>query len=299
LVSRTAPNRQNSGPIDPGGAAPAAAPGAARGPAPEFAADDRPGAGPEPAADADPPHRFPVEHLESCPSTNDLLLERARAGATTPVVLVAAHQSAGRGRRGAAWLGAPGASLAFSLLWRTRRSAPELGLVPLASGVACAQALAACGAAGIGLKWPNDLLAPGGKLGGILVESVLGPGHASLVIGIGINLRGGAGLTARLGRPVAALEDCVGTLPAAGVLLSAILCALRGRLEDFEAGRDAAILAAWSACDLLAGREVEIVDAGPLWRGTACGITPRGALRIRTARGMREVNAGETRVLPS
>src|SRR5687767_15853605 len=107
-----------------------------------------------------------VRVVERCTSTNDLALK-----AQSPVLLAAEEQTAGRGRRGRRWHSAPGAGLTFSLGRRIRRPARELAALSLVAGVAAARALRALGVRQAALKWPNDLLVDGAKLGGILVET--------------------------------------------------------------------------------------------------------------------------------
>src|SRR5678815_1226990 len=107
-----------------------------------------------------------VRVVERCTSTNDMLLKE-----THPVLLAAEEQTAGRGRRGRRWHSAPEAGLTFSLGRRIRRPARELAALSLVAGVAAARALRALGVRRAALKWPNDLLVDGAKLGGILVEA--------------------------------------------------------------------------------------------------------------------------------
>jgi BirA family biotin operon repressor/biotin-[acetyl-CoA-carboxylase] ligase len=109
-------------------------------------------------------------------STNRVAADLARAGAPDGVVVVADHQTAGRGRRGRTWESHPGASLLVSVILR-----PAPALVTLAAGVAAAEA---CAGVDVGLKWPNDLMLGDAKLGGILSELV---GDAA-VVGLGLNL---------------------------------------------------------------------------------------------------------------
>jgi biotin-[acetyl-CoA-carboxylase] ligase BirA-like protein len=130
--------------------------------------------------------RFDIDVLDSCDSTNAVLLARAEAGAPSGTVVIANEQTAGRGRRGRSWFASRGDSLTFSLLWRFAPGTAPAGL-SLAVGLAVAQALEKVGAGGTALKWPNDILKDGRKLGGILVELLPGAPHAA-VIGIGINL---------------------------------------------------------------------------------------------------------------
>jgi BirA family biotin operon repressor/biotin-[acetyl-CoA-carboxylase] ligase len=134
-----------------------------------------------------------VRKLERCTSSNAVLLAEGKAG----VLLVAQEQTAGRGRRGKRWYSAPGAGVTFSLSAEIAK--PEAGLSVLA-GVAAARALRALGVRQVALKWPNDLLVDGAKLGGILVET---RGRLA-VFGFGINCRSDATLERRLKRPIAA-----------------------------------------------------------------------------------------------
>ena len=118
-------------------------------------------------------------------STNADLLAQAGAGAAEGVVLVAEAQTAARGRLGRRWTSPPRAALTFSVLLRPRGVPPALlGWVPLLAGVAAASAVRAVTGVEATLKWPNDVLADGGKLGGILAERS-GP---AVVVGIGINV---------------------------------------------------------------------------------------------------------------
>src|SRR6185503_2956197 len=122
-----------------------------------------------------------VRVVERCTSTNDLLSKE-----NNPVLLAAEEQTAGRGRRGRRWHSAPGAGATFSLGRRVRRPVRELAALSLVAGVAAARALRALGLQQAALKWPNDLMVDGAKLGGILVEN---RDSNYAVIGIGINCR--------------------------------------------------------------------------------------------------------------
>src|SRR5215470_20398607 len=126
-----------------------------------------------------------VQVVAETGSTNADLLAQAGAGAAEGLVLVAEAQSAARGRQGRRWTSPPRAALTFSVLLRPRGVPPALlGWVPLLAGVAAAAAVRAVTGLDTALKWPNDVIANGGKLGGILAERS-GP---ALVVGIGINV---------------------------------------------------------------------------------------------------------------
>jgi len=235
-----------------------------------------------------------VRHVARCTSTNSVLLaeaqESARQGAERPVLLVAAEQTAGRGRRGRRWHGAPGEGLTFSLALRVRRPVRELAALSLVAGVAAASALRACGIARAALKWPNDLMVDGAKLGGILVETRSDRRATLAVIGIGINLRGADALAARLRRRVTAVERYVA--PDADALLAAVAAALLEALAAFEARGFEALRGAWEALDAHAGQRVRLRLAdGRSLSGVAAGLAEDGALRIRTRAGLRAVHS--------
>ncbi len=162
-------------------------------------------------------------------STNRLAADLARAGAPDGVVVGADHQLAGRGRRGRGWESRPGGSLLVSVVLR-----PVPPLVTLAAGVAAA---AACEAVGVDvrLKWPNDVMAADGKLGGILSELV---GDAA-VVGLGLNLSwappGAACLGPGAGRDTV-LDAWLAALDAPGDVLARYrrLCSTLGRRVRVE-----------------------------------------------------------------
>jgi BirA family biotin operon repressor/biotin-[acetyl-CoA-carboxylase] ligase len=236
---------------------------------------------------------FTVEILPEIDSTNTELMRRARAGQTEPVLLVAERQTAGRGRLGRAWQGAPGDSLMFSL--GLPLSMADWSGLSLAVGVAVAESLHPR----VGLKWPNDLWVSDAsgdrKLGGILIESALmgaATGPRQAVIGIGINLapRPAEGLST----PPAALADLwpEGDAPAA---LARIVLPLVAMLQDFEAQGFAPVRPRFAARDVLAGRAVRLTDGT---EGRAAGVTDNGALLVHTASGMKTVTSAEVSVRP-
>jgi len=127
-------------------------------------------------------------------STNADLAAAARVG-SAECALVADHQDAGRGRLDRRWEAPPGASLLMSVLVRPPFPAAGAHLLSTALGVAAVDAVAALGGVSVGLKWPNDLVAPGAgadgadlKLGGMLAEFTTGHGGDAVVLGIGVNL---------------------------------------------------------------------------------------------------------------
>ena len=242
-------------------------------------------------------------------STNADLLAQAGAGVAEGLVLVAEAQTAARGRLSRQWTSPPRAALTFSVLLRPRGVPPALlGWVPLLAGVAAASAVRAATGVEAALKWPNDVIAGGGKLGGILAERS-GP---AVVVGIGINV-----WQDRAGLPGDAATSLLLEAPAAGAarggdgsaaevpglrerLLADLLAALS---HWYLAWRDQGSPGDADACGLrreyarrcaTIGREVVVTMPGAeAISGTAAGVDWAGRLEVRTEHGRVSVTAGD------
>jgi BirA family biotin operon repressor/biotin-[acetyl-CoA-carboxylase] ligase len=227
-----------------------------------------------------------VRVLERCTSTNDLLLAAGQAD----VLLAAEHQTAGRGRRGRRWHAAARSAVTFSLSRLVHRPPRELPGLALVAGVGVARALRALGATRAALKWPNDLVIDGAKLGGILVET-RSQGTATLaVIGIGINCRRDVPLERRLRRPLAWLEQYT-RLPRSRVIARVAHGVLEA-LATFEAAGLEPLRAAWESLDAHAGERLRLRLAdGRVVSGVARGLDGDGGLRLQTAKGVRTVRS--------
>ena len=233
-----------------------------------------------------------VEVLAEIDSTNSELMRRARAAHLPPTLLVAELQTAGRGRLGRGWQsgdGEPGGALAFSLgLPLAPRNWSGLSL---AVGLAVAEALHP----DIALKWPNDLWWQGRKLAGILVETAgaaTADAPRSVVIGVGVNLvpLEGQGFAT----PPAWLQALLPGVDAPGALLR-LAVPLVHAVHAFEHSGFAPLAPRFAARDALAGQAVRLSDGT---EGRAQGVGPDGALRVRTATGLREVHSAELSVRP-
>lgn len=180
-------------------------------------------------AEALPQRRVHVAVEAQLPSTNAHLLAQARQRQPAQTVLLAAdHQTAGRGRQGRRWHARTGDALLFSLAVPLAQLPPALPAVTLAGGVALARALHARGVV-VTLKWPNDLLHGDRKLGGLLFEVATdAAGRATLVAGVGINVRLSHDDREAIGQPAAALADVAGV----DVGREAWIAALTGALLD-------------------------------------------------------------------
>ena len=220
--------------------------------------------------------------VERCGSTNDLLLKQ---NPEKPALIAAEEQTAGRGRRGRRWHSAPGAGITFSLGRRIHRPVRELAALSLVAGVAATRALRSLGAHQAALKWPNDLVVDGAKLGGILVETR--GNHA--VIGIGLNCRRDATLEAKVGRRLAYLNNSV----ARNEVIRRIGVALVEAIDQFEKNGLDALRAEWEAMHAYAGQKLRVRLAdGRTLSGTAAGLGADGSLQLHTRQGMRSVTSG-------
>jgi BirA family biotin operon repressor/biotin-[acetyl-CoA-carboxylase] ligase len=229
-----------------------------------------------------------VQVVECCSSTNSLLLAEKSAAR---ILLAAEKQTAGRGRHGRRWESAAGADVTFSLSCPVRRPPRELASLSLVAAVAAVKALRALGAVTVAVKWPNDLLAGGAKLGGILVETRSEGGAARAVFGFGINCRRRPGLERRLRRPVAALDQFV--RPSRNRVIGAVARSLLAALERFEAEGFAVARAEWEAMDAHAGQRLRLRLAnGRSISGIGAGLAADGALRLITRQGERAVHSG-------
>lgn len=231
-----------------------------------------------------------VRVLGRCTSTNTLLL----AGDIERAVLLAAdEQSAGRGRRGRRWHSPAGTGVLFSLALPLRRPVRELGGLSVVAGLAAVRALRALGAAEVALRWPNDLLVRGAKLGGILVETRARGAGSAAVVGIGVNHCSVQGLAAHLRRNVAALDQALRPLPERNVLIGALGRELLGALQAFDASGFEPFLRDWDALHAFAGQRLRVRLAdGRVVAGLAEGLAADGALQLRTRGGVRTVRSG-------
>ena len=218
-----------------------------------------------------------VRVVERCTSTNDLALRQSRA-----LLVAAEEQTAGRGRRGRRW---HGAGITFSLGRRIERPVRELAALSLVAGVAAARALRGLGA-DVSLKWPNDLVMAGGKLGGILVETRNG-NYA--VIGVGINYRRVPGLQGKVKQPMAFLDLDVPR----NEVIRRIAAALLEAIGEFERRGLDGLRGEWQAMHAHAGQRVRVRLAdGRVMSGTAGGLAADGSLRLLTRRGVHAVRSG-------
>ena len=245
--------------------------------------------------------RLDIDCVAETGSTNADLLDRIRREGVDAraCLLVAARQSAGRGRRGRHWQSTAGASLTFSFAWPMARA--DLSGLSLAIGVAVADAIdpARSAPCHVGLKWPNDLwlvdaASEGRKLGGILIETTPSTSGRVAVIGIGLNVLEQQVDDASSGVAWLGQLDATATLAST---LEKIVPALLDTLAAFDAAGFPPFVARFAARDLLRGRPVRCGrDDASASEGIAQGVSASGELLVRTARGVEAIGSGEVSV---
>jgi BirA family biotin operon repressor/biotin-[acetyl-CoA-carboxylase] ligase len=221
-------------------------------------------------------------------STSECLAAIPAPAPGTLLACAAEYQTGGRGRRGRRWFSPLGRGLCLSVSWCYEVAPRDLGALGLVIGVAVAEALAALfPRASVQLKWPNDIVAHGGKLGGILVD-VTGEagGPLRVVIGIGMNVQASPGLVAEVGAdggnlPPAALDALVADRNISrNQLAGQLLNALHRNLSEFASAGFAAFAPRWRARDYLLGQSVSISTGSQTISGIARGIADDGALLL-------------------
>jgi BirA family transcriptional regulator, biotin operon repressor / biotin---[acetyl-CoA-carboxylase] ligase len=244
----------------------------------------------------------PLSIHDEIDSTNRLLADLARTGASHGTVVVAESQTAGRGRLGRSWISPRGVNLYASILLTPTQAPPAISWIPLLAAMTVVRTITGLTGLHVTVKWPNDVLVSrdgeGRKLAGILVEAIGNgqPGRRGVVVGIGINvnmppeafpedLRSSAtSLLIETGHPVARAP-----------LLAALLGELERLYDQLCDQGTSGIAAAYETICVTLGKRVRVELAGSgQVEGTAEGLAPDGALRLRTGEGkILEIRAGD------
>jgi len=235
----------------------------------------------------------PVYHVISLPSTNDAAKALARRGAAEGTLLLAEGQSAGRGRLGRTWESPLGTGIYLSLLLRPPLPPAELPKITLMAAVAVVTALQTACRVNTGIKWPNDIIHQGKKLGGILTEMETESDAIShVVVGIGLNIN----------TPVFPeyLRETATSLAGAGVtyprlpIIRALLAAMDGLYGRFLQQDFAAILSQWRQQAVMLGKSVTIRRGEVVHTGVALDVAEDGALLLaRPDGGVEKIFSGE------
>lgn len=236
-----------------------------------------------------------IEVKSSVASTNDEA--KLNASGDLPYVCIAEWQTAGRGRRGREWVSPYGANVYMSLAWTFSEVAGSLDGLSLCVGIAVARAIGAVGIAGVGLKWPNDLVVEQKKVAGILLEltgELSGP--IRVIIGIGVNVSMDKVQGEAIDQDWTSLSRIAARKVSRNQLCAYILNELAEALPRFQNRGFADFVEQWNAMDILSGNEVVLHLADKQVAGVAKGVASSGALLIEGASGIEQYRGGEVSV---
>jgi BirA family biotin operon repressor/biotin-[acetyl-CoA-carboxylase] ligase len=233
--------------------------------------------------------------FDSLPSTNLEAARRAVAGAAEGLCVVAAEQTAGRGRLQRQWVSPKGAGLYFSIVLRPQFDQSAWPLLTLMAAVAVHDALLAACTLETDIKWPNDILVNEKKLCGILAETVETSLGRAVIVGIGINLENSSFPT-EFERVATSVEVAANQKPELELVLTDLISALASHYESLQEPDGAEeILREWCAHSSYAeGKRIKVTESNESFAGTTRGLEPDGALRVETDDGeIRIVRAGD------
>jgi BirA family biotin operon repressor/biotin-[acetyl-CoA-carboxylase] ligase len=241
-----------------------------------------------------------IRHLETAASTNLTAKEMAAAGAAEGSLVVAEHQSRGRGRLDRSWFSPAGQGLYASLILRPLLPPGKASSLVLVMAVAVAEALRETTGLPVTIKWPNDILAGGRKMAGILAELATQMDAVDyMVIGLGLNVNIAAeDFPADIRTTATSVRRETGRPFSRVLLLRRILERFEALYLDFQTAGFAPILARWKSLADMLGRPVAVHTVGGSYRGTVAGFDDDGFLILRDEQGgERRLISGDVQML--
>jgi BirA family biotin operon repressor/biotin-[acetyl-CoA-carboxylase] ligase len=230
-------------------------------------------------------------------STNTYLSGKAGAHLPSGYACLTEYQSAGRGRRGRAWVSPFAANVYLSLLWRFTMGPAALGGLGLVSGIAVARALHQAGLRDLGLKWPNDVMWNGRKLAGTLLEmSGESYGPICVVIGIGLNIRMPAPAGEHIDQAWVDLETALSKAVSRNVMAGLLPHHLLLALHRFQTTGLAPFIDEWRQWDIVTGKTIRLQLPNETLTGIAKGVDRNGALLLQSSGIISSHMAGEVSV---
>lgn len=230
-------------------------------------------------------------------STNDVVMQRLVESQSTAILCAAEMQTAGKGRRGRRWISPFGRNVYLTYGRFIGRQLSELGGLSLVVGMVVVDVLRAMGLEGVGLKWPNDILLGGGKLGGILLElRASDTGGIGLVAGVGLNLALNVKESLNIDQPWSAISSQL-EMPR-NILLGALGGRIVNAIQTFEDVGFDSFAEKWSEYNLYTGQQVNVIRGSETISGIDSGVDQQGNLLLRTGAGLEVHNSGEVSVRP-
>ncbi len=232
--------------------------------------------------------------LPTVDSTNRYLYRLLNQGSIHSLAVLSEFQESGKGRRGNDWFSPYASGICMSLGWHFHSTPASYTALSLATGVAVCRCLRRLGITKIGLKWPNDIVCEGKKLGGILLESRSETaGCSDVVIGIGINVDLPDETMNAISQPVTDIctlsEETISRNLISGILIEELL----EMLEDYQENGFASCLEEWRQFDDFVGREANLLLPNETLSGEILGIDENGLLLMSVKGETRRFSSGE------
>lgn len=235
-----------------------------------------------------------LEIHQQVDSTNALAMHSAQLAPASGAVFLSEAQSAGRGRRGRTWVSPFGRNIYMSVVYGFAGGVAAVEGLSLAVGVAVVHALEAMGVSGTELKWPNDILWSGRKLGGVLLEISGDPaGVCEVIVGIGINVQMSGREAQAVDQDWVNLSEITGSQLDRSEVTAHILNSLLPMLGSYESDGFSRYRDGWRALDSFLGAPVVLAAGENRIEGIARGVNDAGALAIETADGLQYFSGGE------
>jgi len=230
-------------------------------------------------------------------STNDVVMQRLVESQSTAILCAAEMQTAGKGRRGRRWISPFGRNVYLTYGRFIGRQLSELGGLSLVVGMVVVDVLRDMGLERVGLKWPNDILLGGGKLGGILLElRASDTGGIGLVAGVGLNLALNVKESLNIDQPWSAISSQL-EMPR-NILLGTLGGRIVNAIQTFEDVGFDSFAEKWSEYNLYTGQQVNVIRGSETISGIDSGVDQQGNLLLRTGAGLEVHNSGEVSVRP-
>ena len=209
-------------------------------------------------------------------------------------VCLAESQHAGRGRRGRHWISPYARNIYASVLWKFTMGPDTLAGLGLAVGVGIMRTLQQIGVCDAGLKWPNDVIWNGAKLGGILLEMTgISASNCSVVVGVGLNVAMSCNPGVEIDQPWTDIDTILGQRISRNVICAALIQHVMKILIEFENSGLAPLLAEWREYDVATGRQVTVHLPDSQVSGVGQGIDDNGALVVKSNNAMHRFFSGE------
>ena len=240
-----------------------------------------------------------IQHFAEIDSTNNYAKKIASEGCAHGTVVVADRQTMGRGRIGRQWQSDSADGLWFSIVVRPELEPENIQVITLATSVAVVEAIKETQGIICGIKWPNDIILDGRKLGGILTELSAEPGHVNyVVVGIGINVNQDLEhFDYEIRQKAVSLKMYDNKPVQRSKLLGSILTSFEKLYKSVLLGKNKDIIDKWSEYSVTIGKEVKVAYRNVEYIGTAQSIAADGRLIVKCKDGVtREISAGEIQV---